>query len=153
MNTRLPACAAALCTANTCCFVFRAALGQVEPCSNLVGGRGSPIAPQLSVPVGSSANRAGASWNVPSWPPCPGRGDCGACPKGRVAQAAQGLCSTRLFGPRSAGKEQPPAFCLTRVCCPGTTWQSTLACTSVAAASPACCQGGWISLSNQQEAV
>lgn len=88
----LPACPAALCATSTCCFIFRAELGQVDPCSNLVGGRGSPIP--------SAALRACGEQCKQRWcqleAPLPafrslGRGDCGARPKGTEGgQAARG---------------------------------------------------------------
>lgn len=59
-------------------------------------------------------------------------------PRARWVRQPEGLCSTRLLRPRTAGKEQQPlAFGLTRVCCPGTTWQSTPESTSVWCG---CCQ-------------
>lgn len=126
-----------LCTASTCCFVFRAELGQVNPC------RWEKFSHSLC----SSLCLWGAMQTElePAGMSPPGRGDSGGCPKGRVGQAArgEGLCSTRLPGKGSLLPFTSHVFAararLGRALCRAQA-------SAVAAASPACCQGGWISL-------
>lgn len=151
---QLRACPATLCTTSTCCFVFRAELGQVDLCSNLVVGRGSPIPPAALCACGEQCKQRWCHWQVPCQPSCLGRGDVEPVPRTQWVRQPGAVQHTPAL-PCTAGKEQPLPFAshVFAARAPlGRALQRAQA-SGAAAASPACCQGGWISLSNQQEAV
>lgn len=153
----LPACPAALCTTSTCCFIFRAELGQVDPCSNLVGGRGSPIPSAALRACGEQRKQRWCQLEGPLpaflsgqrglWSLSQEHGGGSGSPRGCAAHA----CSGHML----LGKSSLLPFALHVFAARaqlGRALQRAQA-SDVAAASPACCQGGWVSLSNQQEAV
>lgn len=115
-----------------------------------------PFPQQLSVFVRNNTDWGGSSQKVTSQHASPGREDVASLLQGHGRSASERDCTAYSCSGHMLLLCKRAAFCPVHVYYPGTQLGRALSraqVSGIAAASPAFCQEGWISLSNEQEAV